>query len=95
MDRCHGLSLPFWYQAFTWLLHCSHNAIERENDMATYSVTVRDEADVKALEQWADSDERDATHQLNFEIRKMLRQYAKTNAPGQPRTQRRPRAQAA
>lgn len=54
--------------------------------MAEYTVTIRDEADIKTLEQWARDQFRDnpADH-LSFEIRKLLQQYAKTTVPGQPR----------
>lgn len=53
--------------------------------MAEYTVTIRDEADIKTLEQWAKDQFRAPVDQLNAEIRKLLQQYAKTTVPGQPR----------
>lgn len=60
--------------------------------MPEYTVTIRDEADVKTLQEWAHADFRDPADQLNAEVRKLLQQHAKAKAPGQPRQVRGPRS---
>ncbi len=49
-----------------------------------YTVTVRDDNDVKTLEAWAEAEERDPKHQLNYEIRRLLQQRARAGTATTP-----------